>query len=191
MATDYIPQVTFEFQGLSHPVVARFDQAHASSDGGAVWLKAIDQRLGLTQRLAAGLTDRRQPGKVQHELIELVQQRVFGIACGYADCNDSARLAQDPVHKLLLDRDPLAGPALASQATLSRFENAVGWQELYLASVALADLVIEHHCARLKGRAHRITIDLDPTDAPPTGSKSSPSSTATTIAGATCRSWPR
>src|SRR5712692_5604999 len=169
MATDCIPQVTFDFQGLRQPVVVRFDQAHASSDGGAVLLKAIDQRLGLTQQLAAGLTDRRQPGKVQHELIELVQQRVYGIACGYADCNDAARLAEDPVHKLLLERDPLAGPALASQATLSRFENAVGWQELYLASVGLADLVIEHHRARLTGRARRITIDLDPTDDPTHG----------------------
>jgi hypothetical protein len=161
--------VTFEFQGLPQPISARFDQAHASSDGGAVLLKALDDRLGLTGQLAASLIDRRQPGKVQHELIELVRQRVYGIACGYADCNDSARLAEDPVHKLLLERDPLAGPALASQPTLSRFENAVGWQGLYLASLALADLVIEHHRARLQGRARRITIDLDPTDDPTHG----------------------
>jgi hypothetical protein len=161
--------VTFEFQGLSQPIIARFDQAHASSDGGAVLLKALDDRLGLTRRLAASLTDRRQPGKVQHALVELVQQRVFGIACGYADCNDSARLAEDPVHKLLLDRDPLTGPALASQPTLSRFENAVGRPDLYLASLALADLVIAHHRARLQGRARRITIDLDPTDDPTHG----------------------
>jgi hypothetical protein len=161
--------VTFEFQGLRPPVIARFDQAHASSDGGAVLLKALDERLGLTARLAASLTDRRQAGKVEHDLLELVRQRVFGIACGYADCNDSARLGHDPVHKLLLDRDPLAGPALASQPTLSRFENAGGRQELYLASVALADLVIEHHRTRLKGRARRITIDLDPTDDPTHG----------------------
>jgi Transposase DDE domain group 1 len=169
MATDCIPQVTFEFQGLRQPVVARFDQAHASSDGGAILLKAIDERLGLTARLACSLTDRRQAGKVEHDLLELVRQRVFGIACGYADCNDAARLGHDPVHKLLLDRDPLAGPALASQPTLSRFENAVGWQELYLASLALADLVIESQRARLQGRARRITIDLDPTDDPTHG----------------------
>jgi Transposase DDE domain group 1 len=169
MATECIAQAAFEFQGRRQPVIARFDQAHASSDGGAVLLKAVDDRLGLTARLAASVTDGRQPGKVQHELIELVRQRVYGIACGYADCNDAARLAEDPVHKLLLERDPLAGPALASQPTLSRFENAVGRQELYLASLALADLVIEQHRARLKGRARRITIDLDPTDDPTHG----------------------
>jgi hypothetical protein len=161
--------VTLPLQGLRQPLVARFDQAHASSDGGAVLLKALDDRLDLTARLAASLTDQRQSGKVQHELIELVRQRVYGIACGYADCNDAARLAEDPIHKLLLERDPLTGPALASQPTLSRFENAVGRAELYLASGALADLVIEHQRARLKGRARRITIDLDPTDDPTHG----------------------
>jgi hypothetical protein len=161
--------VTLPFQGLRQPVVARFDQAHASSDGGAVLLKALDDRLGVTRRLTASLGDGRQPGKVQHELIELVRQRVYGIACGYADCNDAARLAEDPIHKLLLERDPLAGPALASQSTLSRFENAVGRAELYLASLGLAELVIEQHRARLKGRADRITIDLDPTDDPTHG----------------------
>ena len=117
MATDCIPQVTFEFQGLRQPVVARFDQPHASSDGGAVLLKALDDRLGVTERLAASLIDDRQPGKVQHEVIELVRQRVYGIACGYADCNDAARVAQDPVHKLLLGRDPLAGPDLGARSS--------------------------------------------------------------------------
>ena len=34
------------------PVVARFDQPDASSDGGAVLLKACDERLGLTQAMA-------------------------------------------------------------------------------------------------------------------------------------------
>jgi hypothetical protein len=169
MATACIPQVSFGFQGLRQPVVARFDQPHASSDGGALLLKALDDRLGVTARLTHSLRDARQPGKIDHALIELVRQRVYGIACGYADCNDAARLAQDPVHKLLLERDPLTGPALASQATLSRFENAVGRQELYLAGVGLADLVIEHHRERLGGRARRITIDLDPTDDPTHG----------------------
>ena len=66
-----------------------------------------------------------------HTLHDLIRQRVFGIACGYADCNDAARLAEDPIHKLLVGRDPLAGEALASQPTLSRFENGIGPKALY------------------------------------------------------------
>ena len=169
MATACIPQVTFGFEPKAKPVVAAFDMPHASSDGGAVLLKSLDTQLQLTKRLAACVVDQRQPGKVQHQTLELVRQRVFGLACGYADCNDAARLANDVMHKLLVDRDPLAGPALASQPTLSRFENAVGWEPLRDMAHVLADTVIEIQRRRLKGRATRITIDLDPTDDPTHG----------------------
>src|SRR2546428_3879773 len=128
MATDCITQVTFGFEPKDKPVVALFDMPHASSDGGAVLLKGLDTQFQLTKRLATCIIDGRQPGKVQHQTLELLRQRVFGLACGYADCNDAARLADDAIHKLLLDRDPIAGPALASQPTLSRFENAVEWR---------------------------------------------------------------
>src|SRR6266446_895242 len=169
MATDCIAQVTFKFDPKRKPIVAVFDQPHASSDGGAILLKGIDTQFGLTKRLAACLEDDRQPGKVQHQTLELLRQRLFGLACGYADCNDAARLADDAIHKLLLERDPLAGPALASQPTLSRFENAVGARDLIAMGHVLADTVIEHHRRRSKGRATRITIDLDPTDDPTHG----------------------
>src|SRR2546422_2603459 len=169
MATECIAQVTFRFEPNGKPVVAAFDVEHASSDGGAVLLKGIDTQLGLTKRVAACLADGRQPGKVRHQTLELLRQRVFGLACGYADCNDAARLADDAIHKLLVERDPIAGAALASQPTLSRFENAVGPRELLAMGHGLADTVIAHHRRRLRGRASRITIDLDPTDDPTHG----------------------
>ena len=169
MATACIPQITFGFEPKAKPIVATFDMPHASSDGGAVLLKSLDTQVQLTKRLAGCLVDGRQPGKVQHQTLELLRQRVFGLACGYADCNDAARLADDAIHKLLLDRDPIAGPALASQPTLSRFENAVGWEQLRDMAHVLADTVIETQRRRLKGRATRITIDLDPTDDPTHG----------------------
>jgi hypothetical protein len=79
------------------------------------------------------------------------------------DANDSARLSEDPIHKLLLDRDPIEGRDLASQPTLSRFENGVGVKELYRAGEFLAESVIGRHAKRLRHRAYRVTIDLDPT----------------------------
>jgi hypothetical protein len=153
------------------PVVAQFDQRQGSSDGGAILLKAAERRLQLTKALAACLVDQRQPGKVEHEIEELLAQRIYGIACGYADANDAARLAQDPVHKLLVGRDPVEGADLASQPTLSRFENAVDRKQLYRMGEALADAVIERHRRRLHGRARRVTIDLDPTDDPTHGAQ--------------------
>jgi hypothetical protein len=154
---------------FDRPVVAKFDQRQGSSDGGAILLKAAERRLGLTSALAAGLRDDRQPGKVQHELRELITQRVMALALGYEDANDAARLASDPIHKLLVGRDPVDGEDLASQPTLSRFENAPDRKELLRMTEALADCVIERHRKRLHGRARRITIDLDPTDDPTHG----------------------
>lgn len=151
------------------PVVAQFDQREGSSDGGALLLKAADRRYGLTERMAACLRDERQAGKIDHQLTELLRQRVYGIACGYPDANDADRLASDPIHKLLLGRDPIEGRDLASQPTLSRFENAVDRKQLYRLGEALADSVMQRHARRLHGRARRVTIDLDPTDDPTHG----------------------
>jgi hypothetical protein len=162
----------FLFPGIfDRPVVAKFDQRQGSSDGGAILLRAADRRLGLTNALSECLEDERQPGKVQHELCELLTQRVMAIACGYADANDAARLASDPVHKLLVGRDPIDGEDLASQPTLSRFENAPDRKQLFRLTEALADCVIERHRRRLHGRASRITIDVDPTDDPTHGAQ--------------------
>jgi len=154
------------------PLVVQFDQPHGSSDGGAVLLKACDERLRLTEQLAACFVDERQPGKVTHTLHDLIRQRVFAIACGYADCNDAARLVDDPIQKLLVGRDPLEGEALASQPTLSRFENAAGPKVLYRMGEALADAVIERQRRRRRGAGpKRIMVELDPTDDPTHGAQ--------------------
>jgi hypothetical protein len=152
-------------------VVARFDERGGSSDGGAILLRAIDLGLGLTKRLAGCLSDLRDPARIAHESVELLAQRVFGIACGYPDCNDAARLADDPVHKLMVGRDPIKGDALGSQPTLSRFENAVDRKDLFRMAETLADAVIERQRKRLHGRARLITLDLDPTDDPTHGAQ--------------------
>ncbi|MGZ9076496.1 MAG: IS1380 family transposase [Burkholderiaceae bacterium] len=163
------PRVMFP-ELFDKPVVAQFDQPHGSSDGGAVLLKACDERLRLSERIAACFDDRRQPGKVVHTLHDLVRQRIFAIACGYADCNDAARLADDPIHKVLVDRDALEGAALASQPTLSRFENAAGPKVLYGMGETLADAVIKRQ-RRAHRKSKRITVELDPTDDPTHGAQ--------------------
>ncbi len=96
---------------------------------------------------------------------------LYAIACGYPDGNDAGRLGADPIQKLFCGRDPLKGEDLASQPTLSRFENAFDRADLYRMSVALADTVIERHRRRLKRKVKRITIDLDPTDDPTHGAQ--------------------
>ena len=164
MKDDTIPQTVLFPDLFDTPLVATFDQQHASSDGGAVLLKAAERQYGLIEGFVRCLVDARQPGKVRHTLGDLLGQRIFGIACGHPDANDADRLADDPIHKLLLGRDPVAGAALASQPTISRFENDVGGHDLYALGCELAMSVIERHRRRRRGRARRITIDLDPTE---------------------------
>jgi hypothetical protein len=150
------------------PVHCQFDEPHSSSDGGALLLTGADQKLQLTAALAACLVDARQTAKVKHTIADLLRQRIYGLASGYADANDAARLAQDPIFKLLLDRAPLDGPELSSQATLSRFENRIGPRENYRLGAALAQQVINRQ-RRRRRKAKRVTIDLDSTADPTHG----------------------
>jgi len=150
---------------VSKPVHVAFDAPHTTSDGGALLLRAADERLGLTRAMAACLSDPREPGKIRHQIVDLVRQRVYGLACGYEDANDVARIGADPMHKLLLDRDPINGDDLASQPSISRFENRRRRADLFRLADTMMQTVIRRHRRRLRGRkAKRITIDLDPTD---------------------------
>ncbi len=150
-------------RGSSRRIEAKFDAPETTSDGGAVLLQEVDQSLGLTSRLAAAIREWRSSDRIEHSLEALVRQRVFGIACGYADCNDSARLRDDPMQQELVGSTT---SHLASQSTLSRFEGQVSRGSLQRMGMALADTVIER-LARRHPRARRITLDLvstvDPT----------------------------
>ena len=111
MTPHTIPQPVLFPDLFAKPLVATFDQEHASSDGGAVLLKAAERVYGVVKAFARCLADQRAPGKIRHTLADLIGQRIFGIACGHADGNDADHLADDPIHKLLLGRDGTRCPA--------------------------------------------------------------------------------
>ena len=164
MTPHTMPQTVLFPDLFDKPLVATFNQEHASSDGGAVLLKAAERVYGLVKAFARCLADKRAAEKIRHTFADLIGQRIFGIACGHPDGNDADHLADDPIHKLLLGRDPVSGAPLASQPTISRFENGATRTALYRMGRELAACVIERHRRRLHGRARRVTIDLDPTD---------------------------
>ena len=117
MTTETISQTVLFPNLFDKPLHARFDQPHTNSDRGAVLLKAAEKLYGLVAGFVRCLVDRREPGKVRHTVADLLSQRVIGIACGNPDGNDAEHLADDPIHKLLLGRDPATGEPLASQRT--------------------------------------------------------------------------
>jgi hypothetical protein len=142
------------------PVVVRNNGGAITSDAGVVLLREIDERLGLTQRLAACMSDRRDQQKVKHTVLEMLRQRIYGIACGYEDCNDAKWMREDPALKLAVGRAP-SQDDLASQPSLSRLENAVGWRQCWRISEALLEAYIEGH---RKHPPSRIVLDVDATD---------------------------
>jgi len=126
-------QEQLEFQGVgTRRIQGAFDGGHISSDGGALLLREVDARLGITQRLAACFTDHRRQEFVEHSVVELVRQRVYGLALGYEDLNDHDELSLDPLLGLAVGKsDPEGssrrrerdrGRALASHCTLNRLE---------------------------------------------------------------------
>lgn len=119
-----IPQLRHSFHPAGRVDVA-FDAPHLSSDGGALLLRQVDDRLGLSKWLAKGLPDDRDASRVIHSRREQVRQRLFQIALGYEDCNDATRLRHDPMLRTVCDLEPRGRERLSSQPTLSRFENAV------------------------------------------------------------------
>lgn len=164
------PTDCFVLQDIfNRPLHVKYDRRRVSSDGGALLLAAADRKLGLTKQLGKALPDRRTAGKIQHTYDALLKQRIYGIACGYADASDASRLNGDPVHGLISRGDSNA--TLASQPTLSRFENYVSAKDCVRLASSLADRVLDHHRHRLRGRARRITLDLDGTHDPTHGAQ--------------------
>ena len=158
--------VGFRFWQDDVDLVARFDGGQITSDGGLPWVVQAAMALGVCAGLAACSPAWRRGG-VRHSLERLVRQRVFQIACGYADQDDADTLRTDPAFKLACGRLPASEPDLASQPTLSRLENAVDRHAVERLAASLADLYI-----RERGRSGpptRIVLDLDGTDDPAHG----------------------
>ena len=141
------------------------DGGRLSSDAGLVLLHDPDEQLGLTRDLAAVLRDPRDPRRVDFTLHDLLKQRVLQIAAGYEDANDANTLRHDPIFKVLLDRLPESGPPLASQPTISRFENRVSRTELY----RLARVFVEQFIASYDRPPKLIVLDFDDTEDPAHG----------------------
>jgi len=100
--TDCRTQLTFDFH-FRKAVVADFDGGLISSDAGLLPLRQLDQRLGWTAAVADVLDDTRQTGKVDHDLLAVVRQRLFGLIAGYEDANDHTRLRHDPILQTVAD----------------------------------------------------------------------------------------
>src|SRR5271155_4582332 len=163
-------QSGFGFEGCGRrEVVARFDGGTISSDGGAFLLRQTDRRLNLLPRLAGCFMDGRNPDQVEHSVLELLSQRVYGLALGYEDLNDHEQLRRDPVFGVLAGREALDAP-LAGKSTLNRMELGAGAQDRYKKITfwkeAIDELLVMVFLESQPKAPEEIVLDVDTTDLP-------------------------
>jgi Transposase DDE domain group 1 len=121
---------------------AEFDGGAMSSDFGAILLRNTDLQIGLIARMVSAIHDTRHPSYIDHSMADLLRQRIFQTASGYADGNDANSLRRDPMFKLAAGRAPLDGDDLASSPTLSRLENSMSKRDIYRLAQSFVDAFI-------------------------------------------------
>jgi hypothetical protein len=137
-------------------VQADFEGGDVSSDGGVLLLRQMDRRLRLTQTLADQLPDAREESACEHALVDLLRQRIYGLALGYEDGNDHERLRQDIALQTAVERTD----ELASPSTLCRWENRADRK----AARIVHELLIEQYIASYKKAPAELILDFDATD---------------------------
>jgi hypothetical protein len=149
--------------------VARFDGGTISSDGGAFLLRQTDRRLNLVPRLAECFLDGRNQNRVEHSILEMLSQRIYGLALGYEDINDHEQLRKDPVFGILAGREDLDEP-LAGKSTLNRMELGAGAKDRYKKITfwkeAVDELLVKVFIESYGEAPAEIVLDVDTTDLP-------------------------
>jgi hypothetical protein len=163
MSLQSVEQLSFDFLG-SRPVEIEISSAPLSSDAGLLPVRQFDERIGFTEQFAAALSDTRDPTFTQQSLPVMVRQRIYGIIADYEDQNDHDTLRSDAVFKLIAGRLP-EDRDLASQPTLSRFENAVTIPDLW----RLRDVLVDQFIQSFAEPPLHVTLDIDAFDDPAHG----------------------
>lgn len=140
-------------------VSAAFDGGRITSDGGVMLLAEAERHLGIADRLAALILDLRDPTRTLHRVADIFRARMLAIAAGYEDADDLDALRHDPAFKMAVGRTPEAKLGLASQPTMSRWENASDLRTVIRLTYAMIDLYCESHTTSPAS----ITLDIDDT----------------------------
>ena len=160
-------QLSFEFKTISgKKITADFTGGDVTSDGGVLIMRELVNRIGIVDRFADVILDTRDQRYVRHNFKTLLAQRILQIACGYEDADDCDALRTDPGFKAACDRLP-SDDDLASQPTMSRFENALTLKDVY----RIADALIHQFIASYDTPPEAIILDIDDTDDPTHGAQ--------------------
>ena len=153
-------QISFSFPAIrSKKVTAAFDGGAITSDAGVLLLAQAEQRLGIVDRLAALIPDGRDPSRVLHSVSDVFLARVLAIACGYEDADDLDALRYDPAFMMALGKAPGEAIGLASQPTMSRWENTPDLRTL----IRMGREMVDIYCASHHTPPEAVVLDIDDT----------------------------
>ena len=166
-------QTEFGFEAhFSRQVIGQFNGNLLTTEGGALLLRQADRKIGLLRRVAACFTDHRQPERVEHELDEMVAQRIYGLALGYEDLNDHEELRNDPLLGVLAGKREIEEP-LAGKSTLNRLEltptgspHTERYHKIIYSTEAIDALLVDIFLEAHPNPPRQIVLDLDATDTP-------------------------
>ena len=151
---------SFSFPAVGRKkLTAAFDGGRLTSDGGVLLLAQAEREMGICRQLASCIADPRDPSRVVHKLDDILRARVLAITCGYEDADDLDALRNDPGFRLALGKFPGSGPGLASQPTMSRWENAPSTREL----ARMMAVMVEIYCTSYPDPPKAVTLDIDDT----------------------------
>lgn len=167
----------------SKPVTVDFDGGRVSSDGGAVLVGRLDRSYGYLQRFSSCFTDHRDADLIEHSLLELLRQRIYGLTLGYEDLNDHDQLCRDPLLASVCGKRDVEGEhrqrhrdqgkALAGKSTLNRLEltlpqatAAERYKKVVADSEAIETFFIAEYVRSLAKDTEAVVLDLDATDDP-------------------------
>lgn len=177
-------QESFGFHPLHRrEVIARFDGGDIATDAGALLLREVARRTGILRQLSSCFADHRDPERIEHSVLELLSQRVYGLALGYEDLNDHDRLRHDPLWALLSGKaDPTGaerhkvsdrGKALAGKSTLNRLEltpagadAGARYKKIVMDEEKIDALLVDLFLQAHPRPPEQIVLDLDATDDP-------------------------
>jgi Transposase DDE domain group 1 len=144
------------------PLDVKFSELELSSDAGVLLVRQAEEQLKICEGMADCFTDNRDQAKVKHSWNQLISQRVYQIAAGYEDANDSNYLRHDPIFKLACERVPISGEnLLASQPTMSRLENQVTKKDIK----EIRSFFLDQFLQSYSQQPEEIVIDIDGWDA--------------------------
>ena len=148
------------FYRSNKAVSVDFSASEISTDGSLILLEKLEREHKLIKKFGKHLPDLRNPHFITYTRESQLKQRVFMMMLGYQDANDVTHLQHDPLFKDVLQGD------LASQPTISRFENSMDKHSIF----ELCNTWVDHYVSTLSGRK-RIVIDVDATDDPTHGNQ--------------------